>query len=264
VFVRRAVEAAIRIGLVAALAVWCLRMFSPFVMPVLWAVIFAVALFPTFKKLRSWTGDRTKLAAILLTVLALAVVIVPTVMLSVSLVESVQNLSQKLEAGTLTLPPPGDRLRLFNRGHRAGGALPDLGRSGERQRRFSQTDLPGPRRCGPDAGDSDRRAGRDDDVGNRRALCRCCGPRAGLPAHDEVFAFVGELVGRPNARVIHPGPLHLEILEDICRRTGATGKLVADAHHAAVAIEHGCTMVTTDSDFDRFPGIRWQHPLRKK
>jgi predicted nucleic acid-binding protein len=40
--------------------------------------------------------------------------------------------------------------------------------------------------------------------------------------------------------------------------------MVADAQHAAVAVEHGCTMVTTDSDFDRFPGLRWQHPLRKR
>jgi len=81
--------------------------------------------------------------------------------------------------------------------------------------------------------------------------------------HDEVFAFIGELVARPNARVVHPGPHHLEIFEDLCRRAGATGKLVADAQHAAVAVEHGCTMVTTDSDFDRFPGLRWQHPLRQ-
>ncbi len=81
--------------------------------------------------------------------------------------------------------------------------------------------------------------------------------------HDEVFAFIGELVARPNARVVHLGPNHLEIFEDLCRRSGATGKLVADAQHAAVAVEHGCTMVTTDSDFDRFPGLRWQHPLRQ-
>jgi len=80
---------------------------------------------------------------------------------------------------------------------------------------------------------------------------------------DEAFAFIGELVVRPNARVVHPGPHHLEIFEDLCRRAGATGKLVADAQHAAVAVEHGCTMVTTDSDFDRFPGLRWQHPLRQ-
>jgi toxin-antitoxin system PIN domain toxin len=80
---------------------------------------------------------------------------------------------------------------------------------------------------------------------------------------DEVFGFVGELIARANARIVHPGPLHLEIFEELCRRAGATGKLAADAQHAAVAIEHGCTMVTTDSDFDRFPGLRWHHPLRK-
>ncbi len=81
---------------------------------------------------------------------------------------------------------------------------------------------------------------------------------------DEVFAFVNELTARPNARVIHPGPLHLDIFEDLCRRSGATAKLAADAQHAAVAIEHGCVLITTDSDFDRFPGLRWRHPLRKK
>jgi len=80
--------------------------------------------------------------------------------------------------------------------------------------------------------------------------------------HDEVFGFIGELVNRRNAHVVHPGPHHLEIFEDLCRRSSATAKLVADAQHAAVAIEHGCTMVSTDSDFDRFPGLRWQHPLR--
>jgi toxin-antitoxin system PIN domain toxin len=80
---------------------------------------------------------------------------------------------------------------------------------------------------------------------------------------EEVFAFIGELTARSNARVIHPGPHHMEIFEDLCRRSGATAKLAADAQHAAIAIEHGCTMITTDSDFDRFPGLRWRHPLRK-
>ena len=79
---------------------------------------------------------------------------------------------------------------------------------------------------------------------------------------DEVFAFVGELVRRPNARIVSPGSAHLTIVEQLCRESGASGKLVADAQHAAVAIEHGCTLVTTDSDFDRFPELRWRHPLR--
>lgn len=80
---------------------------------------------------------------------------------------------------------------------------------------------------------------------------------------DEVFEFIDELVVRPNARVIHPGPRHLEIFEDLCRRSGATAKLAADAQHAAVAVEHGCSLISTDSDFDRFPGLRWRHPLRR-
>ena len=76
------------------------------------------------------------------------------------------------------------------------------------------------------------------------------------------FDFVSSLVERPTARIVGPGPDHLSILEKLCREANATGKLVADAQHAAIAVEHGCTMVSTDSDFDRFAGLRWQHPLR--
>ena len=54
----------------------------------------------------------------------------------------------------------------------------------------------------------------------------------------------------------------LRLFERLCRESRATGKLVADAQHAAVAVEHGCTLVSTDADFSRFPGLRWQHPLR--
>ena len=75
------------------------------------------------------------------------------------------------------------------------------------------------------------------------------------------FAFVSSLVERPTARIVGPGPDHLAIFEHLCRDSAATGKLVADAQHAAVAIEHGCTIVSTDADFSRFPGLRWRHPL---
>lgn len=78
---------------------------------------------------------------------------------------------------------------------------------------------------------------------------------------DQSFDFVSSLVARPNARIVSPGPDHLDLFERLCRESGATGKLVADAQHAAIAIEYGCTMVSTDSDFSRFPGLRWQHPL---
>ena len=77
---------------------------------------------------------------------------------------------------------------------------------------------------------------------------------------DEGFRLVAQLVERPTARVVGPSPNHLLVFEMPCPDAGATGKLVADAQHAAVALGHGCTMVSTDSELDRFPGRRWQHP----
>ena len=83
------------------------------------------------------------------------------------------------------------------------------------------------------------------------------------PSHlAEVFAFIDQLTARPTARMVSPGRDHMAIFRQLCEAADAAGKLVADAPHAAVAIEHGCTLVTTDSDFDRFPGLRWRHPLR--
>jgi toxin-antitoxin system PIN domain toxin len=78
---------------------------------------------------------------------------------------------------------------------------------------------------------------------------------------DEAVEFASELLRQPTARLIGPGPLHWELVRDLCREASATGKLVADAQHAAVAIEHGCTLVTTDGDFARFRSLRWRHPL---
>ena len=77
----------------------------------------------------------------------------------------------------------------------------------------------------------------------------------------EALDFANELVRRPTARLVGPGPQHWEVVTELCREAEATAKLVADAQHAAVAIEHGCTFVTTDGDFARFPRLRWHHPL---
>ncbi len=66
---------------------------------------------------------------------------------------------------------------------------------------------------------------------------------------------------RPNCRPLTPGPRHWAIFTRLCAQAGTKGNLVADAYHAALAIEHGCEWVTTDRDFSRFAGLRWSHPL---
>ena len=107
----KALEAAIRIGLLALLLLWCFNIVKPFILPVLWGSIFAVALYPTFLKLQSVLGGREKLTAVLMTLAGLAILITPTVMLSGSLFENAQLISEKIEDGTLTIPPPSEKVK---------------------------------------------------------------------------------------------------------------------------------------------------------
>jgi predicted PurR-regulated permease PerM len=110
-FQRRAIEASIRIGLIVLLVLWCFNIVRPFVMLILWGAIIAVAIYPLFLKFTALLGNREKLAATLMTLIALAMLITPTVMLSGSAIESSQALAEQLEAGTLRIPPPSDKVR---------------------------------------------------------------------------------------------------------------------------------------------------------
>ena len=58
-----------------------------------------------------------------------------------------------------------------------------------------------------------------------------------------------------------PTERHGEILETMLKAPGVQANLVPDAHLAALAIEHGLLLCSTDGDFARFPDLRWQNPL---
>jgi uncharacterized protein len=74
---------------------------------------------------------------------------------------------------------------------------------------------------------------------------------------------VNQLRGQPQAVPIRPDPRHWAIFEKLLRASDATGNLVPDTYHAALAIESGCDWITTDKGFLRFAGWRARHPLRK-
>ncbi|MCZ6674377.1 MAG: type II toxin-antitoxin system VapC family toxin [Verrucomicrobia bacterium] len=78
---------------------------------------------------------------------------------------------------------------------------------------------------------------------------------------DLALDFCENLRKRSQACILRPGDRNWTIFESLCRRIPAKGKLVADAWHAALAIEYDCEWITTDSDFVRFPGLKWKHPL---
>ena len=73
------------------------------------------------------------------------------------------------------------------------------------------------------------------------------------------IAFCQRLVDWPRAVVIGPGDQHWDVFVGLC--ASIEGPLVTDAYLAALAIEHGCELITTDSDFARFARLRWRHPL---
>ena len=58
-----------------------------------------------------------------------------------------------------------------------------------------------------------------------------------------------------------PTERHAAVLGALCAQPGMTSRLVPDAHLAALAIEHGLTLCSTDGDFARFAGLTWQNPL---
>lgn len=66
---------------------------------------------------------------------------------------------------------------------------------------------------------------------------------------------------RPNVTVVVPGPDHWRILKLLLSDSGAAGNLTTDTHLAALAIEHGCELCSTDGDFSRFARLAWSNPL---
>jgi uncharacterized protein len=74
---------------------------------------------------------------------------------------------------------------------------------------------------------------------------------------------VNQIRGQPQAVPVRPGPRHWGIFEKLLRLIKGNGNLVADAYHAALAIESGCDWITTDKGFSRFPELRARHPFRK-
>ncbi len=81
-----------------------------------------------------------------------------------------------------------------------------------------------------------------------------------LDSHAALDLVDGWLA-RPNVTVVHPTERHAAVLRELLAPFGTAGNLVSDAHLAALAIEHGAELCSSDRDFGRFSGVRWTDPL---
>jgi len=78
---------------------------------------------------------------------------------------------------------------------------------------------------------------------------------------EEAAGIVDGWFEQPNVRLIAQGESHWQILRSMLLDGQARGPLITDAQLAALTIEHGGVLCTTDRDFARFPGLRWMNPL---
>ncbi len=78
---------------------------------------------------------------------------------------------------------------------------------------------------------------------------------------EEALDLVDSWLEQPSATVVHPTDRHSRLMRELLAPLGTAGNLVSDAHLAALSIEHGAELCSADSDFARFPRVRWLNPL---
>jgi hypothetical protein len=78
---------------------------------------------------------------------------------------------------------------------------------------------------------------------------------------DEALDYIDGWLEQPSATVVQPTERHAAHLRQLLKPLGTAGNLSSDAHLAALAIEHGGELCSADTDFARFPGLRWRNPL---
>jgi predicted PurR-regulated permease PerM len=106
----KAAELAVILGLIGLLAYWCALIVRPFGIPLVWGVVLAIALRPACVWIERATGGRRKLAVVLLMLLSLGVVLLPTALLSKSLLDGARSVVAHVEGDQLVVPPAPDKV----------------------------------------------------------------------------------------------------------------------------------------------------------
>lgn len=114
----------------------------------------------------------------------------------------------------------------------------------------------------------------DDQLSGSKSVCLCWTVLSAfirIGANPRVFesplsleqavARVQSWLEQPCARVVRPTDRHWTVFQQMLSDGQAVANVVTDAHLAALAIEHGRRLASTDSDFARFPKLKWMNPL---
>ena len=109
-YIGPAIDIAIRIFVVAILIALCFTILRPFISPVLWGIILAIALYPACKRLSSLLGGRIRLASAMITAVMLLGIILPSIQMVGSLVSGTKYINERIQSGEIKIPPPPDNI----------------------------------------------------------------------------------------------------------------------------------------------------------
>lgn len=105
-FLRNAMEASIRIGIVVVLVLWCFSIVKPFIGMTLWGMIIAIAVAPGYENLAARLGNRRGLAAFVIVLILMAVIILPAMAFTGTIVDGAKTVAERLGGGDIEVPPP--------------------------------------------------------------------------------------------------------------------------------------------------------------
>lgn len=81
-------------------------------------------------------------------------------------------------------------------------------------------------------------------------------------SRERACRAVDDWLEQASVEIVQPTPRHWTLFKELVLVGQASGNLGTDAHLAALTIEHGATLCTTDRDFSRFPGLKFVNPLQ--
>ncbi|HEV7490252.1 MAG TPA: AI-2E family transporter [Rhodanobacteraceae bacterium] len=105
---RELLDVLIRTGLIAALVIFCYRIFSPFLQLMLWSMILTITLYPLQVQLKGKLGNKDGRAATLIVLIAIGIILVPIYLLGTSMTHSVQAMLASVKSGEFHIPPPAE------------------------------------------------------------------------------------------------------------------------------------------------------------
>ncbi len=102
---------AIQLLALALLMVWCFRIVEPFITPLVWGSVLAIALYPLQRRLSNKLRNRNVLSAIIITILLILIILGPAVWLLLATVDEFKELGEAYRTGALHIPPPPENVK---------------------------------------------------------------------------------------------------------------------------------------------------------